>query len=226
LFVGNSLTQRNGLVTMVHRMAAVDTGARPIFAVQWVLGGSTLRRASRNHSLTRLLDEIDWDLVVLQEQSRRLSLSPERRRAETLPAALTLHERIAGRGARTVLFQTWGYKHGDRRGEPFEAMEARLEDGYAELAAELGAAVAPVGRAWAVAAQHYPEIDLWSWDGVHPRRAGSYLAACVLYSVLSGREPPARFTGGLDERDAANLRYVASRVVPRNVAGRATSTAG
>src|SRR2546425_5701249 len=82
LFVGNSLTYKNGLPALVHGLAAADPGAKPIFSVQWVAGGSTLRRASRDRSLSALIDEIPWDVVVLQEQSRLLSLPSldERRR--------------------------------------------------------------------------------------------------------------------------------------------------
>lgn len=51
------------------------------------------------------------------------------------------------------------------------------------------AAVAPVGLAWEHALTRRPQLDLWAGDGTHPSRAGSYLAACVFYSVLTRRSP-------------------------------------
>ncbi|MEM6962026.1 MAG: DUF4886 domain-containing protein, partial [Myxococcota bacterium] len=49
--------------------------------------------------------------------------------------------------------------------------------------------IAPVGRAFLKARSDAPEIKLFGPDGEHPSRRGSYLAACVLYSVLTGSSP-------------------------------------
>jgi len=217
LFVGNSLTYKNGLPALVHQLAATDAGANPIFSIQWTAGGSTLRRASRDRSLSALINEIPWDVVVLQEQSRLLSLpSLDERRRKSYPYARALHEKIAARGARTMLFMTWGYEDGDDRtvdGDTYEWMQARLEQGYGELAADLGASVAPVGLAWADSRRRAPHYSLWAWDGVHPNRAGSYLAACVFYKLLTGRNPPPEFTAGLRRDEVLFLQYVAVEAV-------------
>jgi hypothetical protein len=214
LFVGNSLTYENSIPTLVHKLAEKDEGAPPIFAVQYTAPSWTLRRASEDDGLAALLKEVRWDVVVLQEHSA-FGSRPGRPPEMYLPAR-ALDAKIDAAGARTMLFMTWSFRDGapDVPGENFEAMHARLAWGYTYLARDLSAALAPVGLAWAEARRRRPEVDLWASDGRHASLAGSYLAACVFYAMLSGRDPSASdFTAGLDEADARFLKDVAAEVV-------------
>lgn len=71
-----------------------------------------------------------------------------------------------------------------------------------------------MGLAWEEAHEREPGLDLWDSDGKHPNLAGSYLAACVFYAMLSGRNPSgSEFTGGLEPAEARLLQRVASDVV-------------
>ena len=216
LFVGNSFTFTNSLPALVHELAAGDTGATPIFSVEYAAGGWSLHQANEDEGLDKLLQEVHWDVVVLQEKSWVLSLPEDHWRRETYPAARDLHEKISAVGARTVLFMTWGYVRGDRWHEPhdtYAAMQARLADGYSELGAELGAQVAPAGLAWAEALRREPSLHLWAGDGQHPGRLGSYLAACVFYAMFSGREPTqSSFTAGIQLGQARLFQRVAGVV--------------
>ena len=220
LFVGNSFTSQNSMPALVRRLAADDEGAVPIYAVQYVAGGWTLREAARDRKLGRLL-ALRWDFVVLQEQSQIPSLPGERLR-DFFPAVASLHARIRAGGARTVLFMTWGYEDGDSANfdhDSYAAMQSRLADGYQGAGGQLPAHVAPVGLAWAEALRRDPGLDLWADDGKHPSRIGSYLAACVLYRTLTGRDPRGNgFTAGLDEAQARVLRDVAAAVVTTRAA--------
>ena len=158
--------------------------------------------------------------MVLQEQSQLLSFTREQWQRETYPFAKALQDKISTDGARTLLFMTWGYRLGDRHnwpGDTFVGMQARLAQGYSELAAELPASVAPAGLAWAEALRRRPGLDLWDSDGRHPDKEGSYLAACVFYADLTGRDPArSTFTGGLQPADARFLQRVAAGVVRRS----------
>jgi hypothetical protein len=215
LFVGNSLTYRNAMPSMVRQLAAADEGGSPIFAVQYAAAGWRLKKAARDDGLAALLEEVPWDAVVLQEQSLIPSLPAAERRREMEPFAHLLHRKIEAAGADTLLFMTWGYDGGDEdvAGDTFAGMQARLAEGYSDLAAQLPARVAPVGLAWAAAMRGRPGLDLWGWDGKHPSASGSYLAACVFYAMLSGRDPSASsFTGGIDPEEALYLRRVAAGV--------------
>ena len=220
LFVGNSLTFENSMPALVHGLAEADEGAEPLFAVQYVAGGWRLDKAARNTSLDRLLT-LPWDFVVLQENSRVASI-PRAQSHEFAPAARSLDARIRANGARTVLFMTWGYEHGDSLNysdDSYAAMQRRLADGYREVGARLPAHVAPVGFAWDEALRRHPGLDLWAADGMHPSKRGSYLAACVLYRALTGRDPRrSTFTAGLDDRDARFLQEVASDVATTRAA--------
>jgi hypothetical protein len=220
LFVGNSLTSENSMPALVRRLAEADHGARPIFAVQYVAPGWTLSEAARDRTLDGLLTR-RWDFVVLQEQSQVPTL-PRAQLREFFPAARSLHRRIRAAGSRTVLFMTWGWEHGDSANyddDSYAAMQSRLADSYRAAGAQLPAHVAPVGLAWAEALRRDPGLDLWARDGFHPSRLGSYLAACVFYRSLTGRDPRrSSFTAGLDGREARFLQDVAADVVTMRAA--------
>jgi hypothetical protein len=192
LFVGNSFTYRNSMPSLVRSMSEGDGDPRRLFVVQYTKSGGTLSMAARDDRLTDLVREVHWDVVVLQEQSEIPSLPAAEREGLMDRAASDLVRRASASGARTVLFLTWGYRHGDRRrvdGDDYEAMQARLAAGYRSVAAETGATVAPVGTAWAEALRRRPELGLWAGDGRHPSKLGSYLAACVFYGLLTHRDP-------------------------------------
>jgi hypothetical protein len=215
LFVGNSFTYYNEMPSMVHRLAESDPGAPPLFVVEYTAPNWSLKEASTNGGLEELVGDVPWDFVVLQDVSWALSY-PSFRERETYPAARILNREIQVARAKTVLFLTWGYKNGDPTwpGDSFDAMQARLTEGYEELAGELRAEVAPVGPAWAEAVRRRPGLDLWKRGGGHPNRLGSYLAACVFYGTLTGQDPSrSTFTGGLDPADAHFLQEVAADVV-------------
>ena len=217
LFVGNSLTSANSMPALVHQLAAGDPGAPAIFAVRYTAPGWRLKRASRDDGLAALLEDVRWNVVVLQEQSLIPSLSPYERDREMSPFARDLVSKIRASLARPMLFMTWGYEKGDRENVPedtFTAMQARLAEGYSDQAAKLSVPVAPVGVAWAEALRRDPELELWEDDGKHPSRLGSYLTACVLYAILSKRAPTeSGFTDGLTDAEARSLQQVAADVV-------------
>ena len=211
LFVGNTLTGDNSMIRTVRRLAEGDPGAPPIFAVRYTRRGSTLEDAIDDDRLTELLDDERWNYVVLQEHSRRAARAADRA-ARTLPAASELASLAARAGARTVVFANPGYEHGDEdvSGDSREAMHARLREASIELTGRLRAILAPVGEAWDAALRRRPQLDLWVGDGIRPTGTGSYLTACVLYAVLTQRDPAgSRFDGGLDPAQAALLRRVA-----------------
>lgn len=214
LFVGNSLTNNNGMPSLVRSLAAADEHRPAVFVVEYTRNGSNLRRLSDDAELASLLNDVPWDHVVLQEQSQLQSFPAHQRQVETDPYARQLHLAARSAGAETTLFLTWGYRDGDDRnapGDTYVAMQRRLTNGYSALAQQLPARIAPVGLAWAEALRRRPGLDLWAEDGRHPNLAGSYLAACVFYRVLLDRNPRGNpFTAGLDADIAAFLQDVAA----------------
>jgi hypothetical protein len=98
-------------------------------------------------------------------------------------------------------------------GDSFATMESRLEEGFGEVAATIGA-VTPVraGKAFALVAEG-PRLDLWAADGKHPSPEGSSLAACLFYDTIYERPVTGnRYTAGLDAASAAALQVTADAV--------------
>lgn len=158
-----------------------------------------------DESLQKRIATGRWDVVVLQEQSTRPVVDPENTRL----FVRRLSEKITKAGAQTVLFMTWA-----RRNRP-EMIEP-LAKTYDQAGRECGAAVAPVGRAWTAALADNPNLPLYRDDNSHPTPHGTYLTACVFYSVLFGRSPQGLSDGGLKDlsrEDAAVLQDVAWRTV-------------
>lgn len=183
LFIGNSLTYYNDMPSMVRRLAAHDQGAATLFVAQYTAPGWSLKRASADGGLRKLLDEVHWDDVVLQEHSD-----------ERHPFARELNGRVAAGGARTVIFDLGNGGAGD----------------YLELALALSAYLAPVWSAWEEALLRDPGLDLLADDEHHPNRAGSFLIACVFYAALTNRDPAeSDYEGGIDAEQARFLKSVA-----------------
>jgi hypothetical protein len=225
LFIGNSFTSSNAMPTMVKQLAADSPGAaRKVIALAYAPGGSRLSRAVHDPWLLRLLRGVHWNIVVVQEQSQLPAL-PYWLVNETAPALRTLTSLIRRDGARPVLFETWGYEHGDLAnlpGDSYAAMQGRLRYGYAYLGGAEGIGIVPVGDAFGRALAARPSLALWADDGHHPSLEGSYLAAATFNAALDllapGHGPDAdpdraTFTAGLDAGTAAWLRQIASDTV-------------
>ena len=210
LFVGNSLTFKNDLPELVHRLGGART---PIFAGSFTAPGWQLWQFAGDRRLERLLHDVHWDVVVLQEQSQIPSFPADDRAREFIPYVERLADAARRSGAQPLLFVTWAHRTGDRRnfsGDTYAAMQQRVVNGYREAARAANAAVAPVGLAWAKALTRRPQVELWARDGTHPSRAGSYLAACVFYALLTRQSPVGNaYAAGLEPAEARFLQRVA-----------------
>ncbi|MBK9383666.1 MAG: hypothetical protein IPN34_02410 [Planctomycetes bacterium] len=197
LFVGNSYTYGNDVPWMVRGLAAAEKGARPLEVESIAIGGATLRNHVESGAVAEKLATGRFEVLVLQEQSQLPLLD----RAAFHAAVRELHATAAKTSTRVVFFCTWA-----RRDHPEQ--RAGLEEAYAEIAAELGATMAPVGRAFerhaalakragskreqtpvAGNAASAP-LSLYAEDGSHAAPCGSYLAAALLLEAIQGR--PAR----------------------------------
>lgn len=178
-------------------------------------GGWTLAHHAASEQTLGMLDSQRWDYVILQEQSV-IPCLPDRREQAMYPAVRALHGSIQRAGAETVLFVTWGRRDGlaseGYRG--LEMMQDQLHAGYKEIADEIGAAIAPVGIAWQHARTKDAALELWAKDGSHPSQEGSYLAACVFYSVICRASPEGtKYRGGLPRGTAQFLQAIAADTV-------------
>ncbi len=177
LFVGNSYTGVNNLPSLVAALSEA-AGGRRIETARHTMGGCTLQRHFAETGAVEKIREGKWDVVVLQEQSLRPILQKDLMHQY----ARKLDAEIKASGAKTVFYLTWSR-------EKTPKTQADLDAAYFGIAKELGATVAPVGRAWQETKRRDPAVKLYAGDGSHPSAKGSYLAAVVFYATLLRKSP-------------------------------------
>jgi hypothetical protein len=110
-------------------------------------------------------------------------------------------------GARPVFFMSWAYADKPE-------MTAQLAEAYTVAGNANDALVIPAGLAFARAVSKQPELNLYAPDKRHPSLAGTYLAACVVFSALTGRSPVGNsYLAGIDEPTARFVQNVAWETV-------------
>ena len=208
LFLGNSYTSVNDLPKVVATLSGADQSPVRFVVDQLTPGGETWEGHDANPAVTELLQK-GWDWVVLQDQSEQ----PWMQAQVIKSALLSLDAKVKAAGAKTALYMTWA-----RQEDPAEPTAAsirfnqdmRVNLYYQRAGDTIGAAVAPVGRAWDRALRTTP-IILHDSDRSHPNPRGTYLAACVFYATLTGQSPIGLGDGGLgiDSGDRMLLQQIA-----------------
>jgi hypothetical protein len=185
LFVGNSHTYANALPLLVSELFNHAEGAGACEAFSVTVGGRSLEWHAAEPGSKQMIGYHDWDYVVLQQQTHPFP------GADALAEAYEqLKPHLKRSGAETLLYVTWS-----QQGRPED--QAEIDEAFERLAAAQHLRLAPVSRAWHRALAEVPDAELYAADGGHAAPAGSYLAACVFFAVLTGRSPeglPARIT--------------------------------
>ena len=178
-------------------------------------GGWTLAEHLSSSQTLIALQSSKWDFVVLQEQSQIPAVEPARSQ-DMFPAISALVQKIRQAGAQPILFLIWVHRDGwpENNLPDYESMQLQINQGYLTIANELVAPVAPVGYAWLTAWLQNPQLDLWQADGSHPTELGTYLAACVFYSVIFRQSPENNsYQAHLPSATAHYLQSVAASTV-------------
>lgn len=173
LFIGNSYTYVNDLPAVTKQLLAARGVSLDYEAS--TIGGATLEKHWSEGKALAAIRKGGWDVVILQEQSKRPFLDRE----AMFRSARLFQAEIKKTGARTVLYETWATK-----ADPSE--QPKLTAAYEALGRELGATVVPAGEAWKCALA--AGVALHGPDGRHPNLCGTYLAACVFVHALAGQE--------------------------------------
>ena len=191
LFLGNSYTYYNNLPITLQEMGFSD--ANDLIIDQNTPGGSTLMAHSSNATSLQKIQANNWDYVVLQDQSQLPSFSWSQVQSDVLPYAEILVDSIrsANECAIPLFFNTWGRENGDPQWDSvntFEKMNDRLFNTYGLMAETHSGKRAPVGMAFAKVKQDQGNVvthsQLYTSDGSHPSKLGSYLTACVFYELI------------------------------------------
>jgi hypothetical protein len=230
LFIGNSYVGVNNLPQVFHEVAA-SAGRAPSEIKVDAPGGVTLYLHLNSPGTLKLIDEGNWDIVILQAQSQEAAMSeqfPDWRFA-FLNGAAGLYDRIKSNSpqAKIVLYQTWA-RHADYWNDskadrsvgnnPAE-MQGRIRKWHQTAAAQKSEfLIAPVGDAWELNYKNPKAIRLHAADNSHPAFSGSYLAALVIYGTIY--DPPnlnVSYHGDLSDAEALYLQTIATQATHMSV---------
>ena len=229
LFIGNSYTAVNNLPQLTADCAlSIGFAGFPMEIASSTPGGTTFQVHTTNATSQSLINQGNWDYVVLQEQSQLPSFPDAQVAAECFPFAAALNEQIlaADSCAETIFYMTWGRQNGDASNcaswPPvctYEGMDSLLNLRYRQMAIDNQAILSPVGALWKYIRTNYPEINLYAADGSHPSLEGTYAAACSMVSVIFRTDPTLiTYSTTLNPVVAEKIRLAAQAVVFNNFA--------
>lgn len=212
LFIGNSQTYFNEGVDFYIKgyLDNIDLSYSPV--VQKVaFSGFTLQDHAENGTTLATLRDTDWDVVVLQENTFRAASDKE----AALAGFQSLKPLLSG--SRVYLFLTWAYKD-DPEMFPF------INETYLEAADIVNATIVPVGFAFQnIAADPENGIDLYASDGIHPSKAGTFIAASMFYDVIYDEDPRVNsYNANLEVAQATYLKMKGKQAL-NNYKGAANS---
>ena len=152
-----------------------------------------------------------WDAVILQDQS----FNPARDRDDCVNQTKILADLFPG--TPVFMYQTWAYRDGSEKlaktGLTYDEMKDKLYEAYDAAAAAVNGVRVPVGSGFAEVKKIAPGVDLYTEDDYHPSPAGTYLAACLFYTALTGKDCVALpGIDGLDEGTVKILKTAAKAV--------------
>ena len=197
LFIGNSYTYFSDLPTLFAdlcranghdvRVDSVTAGGRRLHECLTEFCDDLNVEDPLGKRIAELVEEVEYDVLILQEQSCLPYHDPQRFFAGAVGLATVI-------GAwRTILYATWGRMDGsedlDYFGWTRETMTKGLYDSYCKAAELVHGEVSPVGLCFAKAVETTPEIGLYDPDKSHPSYAGSCVAALCHYKTVFGEMP-------------------------------------
>ena len=175
LFIGNSLTETNGLPAVLSDLAASVGDTIRVASV--TLSGAALGDHLLEGTAARTIRSQRWELVVLQQGPSSLALS----RDSLIYWSRQFAPLIQAAGARPALLMVWPESS---RPAAFDA----VRDSYLSAAESVGGVFMPAGEAWRTAWAVDPSLPLYGPDGFHPSALGTYISALVLYERVTGRD--------------------------------------
>jgi hypothetical protein len=174
----------------------------------------------------KLVDEGNWDVVVLQGQSQEPAIAEadEAVRKEFLESAAELCRRVRAKSPKVKIYfyETWA-RHADywkatKKGPDVGAnpkeMQTRLRKWYGIVAKDNDATFVPCGDAWELNYASAAPVRLHTADHSHPEFVGTYLNALIFFGKIYDVKAPAPiWSGKLDEAQAKLMQGLAARVL-------------
>ena len=221
LFIGNSYTYFSDLPSLFAdlcranghdvRVDSVTCGGRKLYENLNEFCSDLNPHDDYAKKIAELIDEVEYDVLFLQEQSCLPILNPQMFLAGVVGLSTVI-------GAwRTVLYATWGRADGSdtliHYGWTRLSMTEGLHDSYCQAAEIAHAEVSPVGLCFAKAVETTPEINLYDPDKSHPSYAGSCVAALSHYKTVFGEMPRDLSALKLESDVVAKLTAIVDEVV-------------
>ena len=170
LFIGNSHTYFNDMPEMVaeqFRKEQYDCEVTMIAHGGWFLEQHVNEPDVRFNILYG-----HYDYVVLQEHAH--PFGPEEK---FYGAVRQLNQWILEAGSKAVIYMTWAKKD-----EEFN--QERMTLAHEQIAEEIEALLAPVGKYWWEYMRSYPDIEMYYKDGQHASPDGSRFAAKYIWNAI------------------------------------------
>lgn len=187
LFIGDSLSGWSiGLDAYIRGMTASSDPPILLETDTVFIGSATLKKQWEHGRALDAIRDGDWQLVVIQED---LAMSAPND-AYFDKAVATFHD--YARQFANEIDQVDGlvvFYANQEYGYPLRKSVEDFHAANVDIAAELGARVAPAGLAWARVRAMNPDLVLYAGDKIHAAPAGMYLTASVLYATIYERSP-------------------------------------
>jgi len=197
LFLGNSYTAAHNLPELVARIA--HSCGDSLYYQSNTPGGYTFQGHSTNVQSISMIQQGNWDYLILQEQSQIPSFPDQQVETQCFPFAHYLDSifMVYNPCGETVFYRTWGRKNGDSQNCPtwppvctYAGMDSILAANYRKMADSNQALLCPAGDVW-----HYirensgTAIELYDSDGSHPSASGAMATALSFYSIFFRKNP-------------------------------------
>lgn len=226
-YIGNSYIYVQDLPSIFAAVVQSGTGAAAPTIGQSCPGGYRLNQHVALPATQALIDQGNWDVVILQEQSQWPAFAEtfDGNADDFLAGAAGLCTRIrqTSPNAAIYFYETWA-RHANCwtsqqadcqsvGADRFE-MQRRLRKWYgiaSQLAACAGSAVIPAGDAWELHYNSANAVRLHQSDNSHPEFNGAYLTALAFYkTVCQASSLNIAYTGSLSAAQAAHLQSIAA----------------
>lgn len=179
LFVGNSYVYYNNLAQLINLLTeGMET---QLICTKSTVGAAHLGehwRGLRGLRSKEIISQQKNDIVVIQDNS----MWPIEHKDSLLLYGTMFCDFIRKQGAKPFLYTTWA-----RQKTP--ETQSLITSAYQELANTTAATRVPVGDAWQLAREQYPEMNLFFTDGSHPSNLGTFLIALSFIKKITGQLP-------------------------------------
>lgn len=207
LFLGNSLTYRNGGIEK-HIVALAASAPTPkiIVANKATKGGATLKILNDQTWVHDSINNGGYDLTILQEDIPELT---EHSVEPFFEFTTKFNLEIKKTGSKTLLYMAW----------PYERLNwislTQITAAHRTISNKLDIPVAPVGIAFDNALKENPLIAMLGPDKEHASIQGTYLAVCVIYATIFDESPLgySYYPAGVSKNEATFLQKIAWKTV-------------